>query len=422
MRTLRAAPLGVLTAAALLVTACDHQMVTGTGPGTTTSSGSTIFADQIGVGDFSTILASGTSRVAVRVTPGTLTAARVQVRQGDQITDPERIASEVTAVVSGSPDTLTLALGAIQVTFDATTKFEGWRDDHDADDSAGLDEATFISRIQNALTAGRHPTVVALRPAPSTPQDPNDSSFFAQVLRLDDAADRPDIEMNVTQANLSLDATPPPDAWLTVLGRPFAIDVTGGKTTINQATHRTRGALHFEGMVLSVDTLNGTATLADSTVLKVVSGTEFERPCGLDDGSPLTSLSAVAQALAAGDTVDAAGQGLSVATDTLDVIDVRFRIRNGAGPQPIIIGFAGIVASADTMSGKIVLANGATVDVTDTTRIDDRFGGLGSLAAVEAALGDGKTVRAEGFATLVSVTEFDALLIRFDIRSVSAHP
>jgi len=85
-------------------------------------------------------------------------------------------------------------------------------------------------------------------------------------------------------------------------------------------------------------------------VLKVVSGTAFDRPCGDRDGSP----------------------------------------------------------------------NGATVDVTDTTRIDGRLGGLGSVAAVEAALGAGHAVRAEGLATLVSVTEFDALLIRF--QSGAVHP
>src|SRR4029077_1915724 len=145
MRTFRAAPLALLAAAAL-VTACDNGSMTGAKqPGGPT--GSTLFADQITVSAFNTILASGTSRVAVRVYPGTLTAARVRVRQGDQTNAPERIVSEVTALDTGSTDAVTLALGGIRVTFDATTKFEGWNDDRDDDDSAGLGQARFVSRL-----------------------------------------------------------------------------------------------------------------------------------------------------------------------------------------------------------------------------------------------------------------------------------
>jgi hypothetical protein len=420
MRTFRAAPLALLAAAAL-VTACDNGTMTGTkqpgGPG-----GSTLFADQITVNAFNTILASGTSRVGVRVYPGTLTAARVRVRQGDQINAPERIVSEVTALDTGSTGTLTLALGGIRVTFDGTTKFEGWNDDRDDSDSAGVGEAGFVTRLQAALAAGHHPAVVAMRHAPATPQGPNDSTFFAQALRLDDDADRPSIEMNVTQANLALVTTPPPDAWLTLLGRQFGIDVTGGKTTINESNHRTEGAISFEGRVTAVDTGKGTATLADSTVLQVVTGTEFEHPDGDDDGSPLNSLAAVAAALAAGDTVDAAGQGLKVGTDTLDLIEVRFRIRDNEHVEPMVVAFEGRVTSADTMSGKVILGDGRTIDVTDSTHFVTFEGGLANLAAVMQALGDTtKHVRTEGLGKPVSNTEILALFIRFEADS-GEHP
>jgi hypothetical protein len=416
MRTFRVAPLALFAAAALVVTACDSGTMTGAKPGG--PSGSTLFADQITVNAFNTILASGTSRVGVRVYPGTLTAARVRVRQGDQTNAPERIVSEVTALDTGSTDAITLSLGGIRVTFDATTKFEGWNDDRDDNDSAGMGEAGFVARLQAALAAGHHPAVVAMRQAPATPQGPNDSTFFAQALRLDDDADRPSIEMNVTQANLALVTTPPPDAWLTLLGRPFAIDVTGGKTTINQSTDHTMGAVPFEGRVTAVDTGKGTATLADSTVLQVVAGTEFERPDGDEDGSPLNTLAAVATALAAGDTVDAAGQGLKVGTDTLDVIEVRFRIRDNEHFEPMVVGFEGRVTSADTMSGKVILGDGTTIDVTDSTHFVTIYGGLPNLAAVEKALGDTSLhVRTEGLGKPVSTTEILALFVRFEADS-----
>jgi hypothetical protein len=261
-----------------------------------------------------------------------------------------------------------------------------------------------------------------MRRPPTTPQGPGDSTFFAQALRLDDDADRPSIEMNVTQANLALVTTPPPDAWLTLLGRQFAIDVTGGKTTINQSTDHTRGAIPFEGRVTAVDTGNGTATLADSTVLKVVAGTEFEHPEGDEDGSPLNSLTAVAAALAAGDTVDAAGQGLKVGTDTLDLIEVRFRIRDNEHFEPTVIGFEGRVSSADTMSGKVILGDGTVIDVTDSTHFVTLEGGLPNLAAVMQALTDTTMrVRTEGLGKPVSTTEILALFVRFEVDTGGDH-
>src|SRR4029077_6263989 len=166
MRTFRAAPLALL-AAARLVTACDNGSMTGAKqPGGPT--GSTLFADQITVSAFNTILASGTSRVGVRVYPGTLTAARGRVRQGHQTPPPERIVSEVTALDTGSTGTITLALGGIRVTFDGTTKFEGWHDDRDDNDSTGMGAAVFVSPLQAAWPAGHPPPVAAMRQAPAT--------------------------------------------------------------------------------------------------------------------------------------------------------------------------------------------------------------------------------------------------------------
>jgi hypothetical protein len=418
MRPLSGSSPVLLSLAALLIAGCDNQRVTGvTKP--VTGAGSTVFADRIGVSDLSTLLGAGTTRIAVRVIPGTLTAAKVVVRQGDQTGRPERISSEVTGLaIGGGTDTLTLALGAIQVTFDATTSFQGWSDEHDDDDSAAVGEAGFISALQAALAAGHHPTVVALRQPPTTPQGPNDSSFFASVLRLDDAADHPSLELNVTQANLLINSAPPPDAWLTLLGRQFELRVSDSTTTIVQHTPRTEGALHFEGRVIAVDTGAQTVTLADSTVLHVVSGTEFEHPCGDHDGAPLQTLAAVNAALAAGDTVDAAGEGLltSSAPRTLDLIEVRFRIRNGMEHEPFVVEFEGLVTAADSVGRTFTLGDGTVVTVTDSTYLiaHDSLTSLGAVAQALAATTP-VPVSARGLATQAGPGALTALLVRFRV-------
>src|SRR5690242_4225060 len=422
MRLLRAAP-GLLVAAALSVTACDSGTMTGATPG---GGSPALFADQITLGGFTTILSSGTSRVSIRVIPGTLTASRVRVRQGDQIKQPERIVSEVQSLDTGATGDVVLSLGGITVTFDATTKFEGWHDDMDSDDSAGVGEAGFISRLQAALAAGHHPSVVALRKPATTPQASTDATFHADVLRLDDDADRPTIEMNVTSANLATNTTPPPDAFLTVLNVAFGLDVTGGKTRIDANTHNTMGAIHFEGRVQSVDTTGGTATLADSagTVIKVPTGGEIEHPDDHDEDfdNPLNSLSRVAAALAAGDTVDAAGFGLKAGTDTIDAVEVRFRVRNNHEFEPTVVGFEGNVSSADSTTGKVVLGNGTTIDVTDSTHFITMDGGLANLGAAVRALGDTSLrVRAEGVGKPISTAEIAAFFIRIEADSGGDH-
>lgn len=422
MRILRAAPLALFAAAAIAVTACDNSNMTGAKQ---PNPGAGLFADQITLGGFSTILSSGTSRVAIRVIPGTVTIGRLRVRQGDQINAPERIVSEV-ASLDTTAGNIVLSLGGITVSFDATTKFEGWHNDMEQDDSAPIGEAGFISRLEAALAAGHHPTIVALRAAPTTPQAPTDGSFHADALRLNDDADRPTIEMNVTSANLANATTPPPDAFLTVLNVAFGIDVTGGKTRIDANRRNTAGAIHFEGRVASVDTVGGTATLADSTgtVIKVPTGGEIERPDDHDEDfdNPLSSLARVAAALAAGDTVDAAGFGLKAGTDTIDAVEVRFRVRNNHEFEPTVVAFEGGVTSADTMSGKVILGDGRTIDVTDSTHFVTMDGGLPNLAAVLQALGDTTVhVRTEGVGTPVSTTEITALFIRFEADSESHH-
>ncbi|HXH62948.1 MAG TPA: hypothetical protein VNG95_02125, partial [Gemmatimonadales bacterium] len=254
-------------------------------------------------------------------------------------------------------------------------------------------------------------------------------------LRLDKGPDRPRIEFNVTQANLATNSTPPPDAFLTVLDRQFELHVTDGPTVIDQQTEETDGAVRFEGQVTAVDTGAHTATLADGTVLQfrvrtaTDSGHDGEHVAARDDGmgeggdddaeeSGAGRLPAVQAALAAGDTVDVAGEGLlkSSTPRTIEVIEARFRVRGASEPEPMVVGFEGNVTAADSVAGTFILGSGTTVDVTTATHIDlDEA--LKSLGAVQTALADSQLVRAEGFGKPVSATEVQALFLRFEAGS-----
>jgi hypothetical protein len=154
----------------------------------------------------------------------------------------------------------------------------------------------------------------------------------------------------------------------------------------------------------------------------VVTGTEVEHPDDENDGAPLNTLSAVAAALAAGDTVDAGGFGLQAGADTIDAVEVRFRIRDVEHFEPMIVGFEGKVMSADTMSGKVVLDDGKTIDVTDSAHFITDDHGFANLGAVMKALADtALRVRAEGLGRPVSTTEVLALFIRFEADSGGEH-
>ena len=129
----------------------------------------------------------------------------------------------------------------------------------------------------------------------------------------------------------------------------------------------------------------------------------------------------------AGDVVDpleldAAGFGLKTGADTIDAIEVRIRIRDFHEFEPMVVGFEGRVATADTMSGKVVLGDGSTIDITDSTHFVTMDGGLANLAAVVTALGDTALhVRTAGVGKPVSSTEITAFFIRFEADSGSEH-
>jgi len=405
-------------AVALLVTlalGCDSQRTTGPFANLAPA-----FSKTITLSDFGTALGSGPERVRIWLTPGTLIAQRVVVTEPEQRARPERIDSRVTAMVpTAAGDTVVLALGHLKIFVNASTKFTGNHEDGDSDDPGATPPtglADFTARIQAELAAGRNPAVEARRPAPTSPQGPGDAAFTATVLRLDAAADHPSIEMNVAAANLMKNATPPPDAWLEVLGLKVELRTSDGTTRIREETPEAEGEIAFGGMVKSVDVTAKTATLVDGTILRIVAGTEIAGRDDPDDPT-LATLADVQAALTAHDTVLAKGEGLLVTATprTLDVIQVRFEVKeHETGPE--FVPFADLVATADSVALRFTLANGTVVKLSGTTRIAG-FTTLHTVGDVQKALANHQVVRAEGFGTLESAGPpkvVDALGVEFE--------
>jgi hypothetical protein len=378
----------------LVLTGCDH---TATAP---RSSPPAQFFQTVSLPDFQGHLVSGPARVAVRLIPGTLTARRVQIEEPGELSQPEEVRSEVTAVSAGTDQgTLTLALGGLQIAFTSATRF---RPDDGDEDHSDMALADFVARIQADLAAGRHPVVKARRDPPAQAQAPDDPSFSANELKLDEGNNHPLIRLNVTAANLVTNATPPPDGWLKLLGLSIELRVSDGTTRLAVENPELEGVREFDGMVQSVDQTAGTVTLQDGTIVRIVAGTMFDTKEG-DEDDHLPSLTAVQAALTAGQPVKAEGEGLVESTNplTLDAIKIEFEVAEQERPPQagVSVEFQDAVAGVDVANSTFTLVGGAVVHVTSGTVIDPE-GDLLTLQAVSDALAAHEGVRAEGHATV----------------------
>jgi len=321
----------------LVVAACDHMS---TNPG----SSSIQFSRSISLPDAQGLLQTGPTRVEVRVIPGGLVARRVDIETSEEVARPEEIRSRISAITARADEgTVTLELGGLQVAFNSSTRFrpdDGDGSDHAAplspgnDGGGGTTLADFVARVQADLAAGRHPAVKARRSPPATPQAPDDASFLATELKLDQQNDHPRISLNVTSANLVNSPTPPPDAVLKLLGLSIELRVSDGTTALRAENPEVDDEQEFEGMVQSVDQTANTVTLADGTVIHIVSGTAFDAREG-DDDEHLASLADVQAALTAGRPVKAEGEGLVTGANplTIDAVKIEFEAEEEAAHQ-----------------------------------------------------------------------------------------
>lgn len=290
------------------------------------------FSHTISLATFdSIVLDSGTVRVRIDVFPESLVARRVVIGRPGEINRPERVEGVVTSIDTLA-GTLTLAQGLV-IGYTGSTRFRGERDEN-PEDSMPEVQSDFVHRIVMLLAAGRRPSIEADRNALPAVQAPGDGSFQADVIRLDEAADRFRLELNINAANWAMNASPPPDGFLTVLGLTIAVD--SGRVRLEERDEDADDGQRFEGIVASVDLGASSATLTDGTILHIVAGSEIESGGREDDDTlALSSLADVSAALSAGDTVFAHGEGVLTSSSprTFDVIEVRFS-RKGVEMEP----------------------------------------------------------------------------------------
>ncbi|HET7790020.1 MAG TPA: hypothetical protein VFK78_04415 [Gemmatimonadales bacterium] len=316
--------LGVVTLLAAAA-ACDGSR--SLAPGNSLS-----FSHAISLSTFdSIVIDSGTVRVRIDVFPDSLVARRVVIGRPGEIGRPERVEG-VVASIDTTAGTLTLAQGLV-IGYSANTRFRGERDENPEDSTPDV-QSDFVHRIVALLAAGHRPSIEADRnPLPAV-QAPGDGSFMADVIRLDEAADRFRLELNITSANFAMNSSPPPAGFLTVLGLTIAVD--SGSVRLEERDEDADDGQRFEGIVASVDLGGSSATLTDGTILHIVAGSEIESGGHEDDDTlALGSLADVAAAVGAGDTVFAHGEGVltSSAPRTFDVIEIRFS-RKGMEMEP----------------------------------------------------------------------------------------
>jgi Domain of unknown function (DUF5666) len=407
-----------LASLTLLLAACDQMS---SGP---RSVAPIQFSRAATLPDVQSQLITGPARVEVSVVPGTLTARRVEIEERNQLTRPERVRSRVTAITAGTDTaTLTLELGGLHIAVNGSTQLRP--DDGDRDGQASVATlADFVARIQADLAAGRNPAVNASRQPPAQPQAPDDGGFLAATLQLDEGNNHSLIQVNVAAANLTTNATPPPDALLKVLGVNLELRVSDGTTQLRVETDAAEGAAEFHGAVKSVDQTAKTVTLMDGTVIRIVAGSEFEAREG-DEDDHLTTLAAVQDALTAGKTVKAEGRGLVDTTNplTLDAIRIEFEVEGEELPPPVMmVEFRDTVASVDVAGSTLTLGNGAVITVTAQTRLD-QDGSLKTLQAVADSLAAHARVEAEGVGTLTSAGPPLAVTALFvELKTTSAEP
>ncbi len=171
-------------------------------------------------------LGTGTGRIEIELYPGELVAREVHVEADDQ---EEKVVGNVTAI-DPTAGTITLALGGLTVSYGAGTRFR-------TDDESHQSRAAWETAVQGQIDAGRHPLIEARRNPSGSPQAPDDPTFVAADLRLENDADEPKIELYVDSDNLE-SVSGASLAVLRVLGLTIQVN---GHTSLGPDDHGSGG-------------------------------------------------------------------------------------------------------------------------------------------------------------------------------------
>ncbi len=143
----------------------------------------------------------------------------------------------------------------------------------------------------------------------------------------------------------------------------------------------------FEGYVDSVDVTAGTLVLSNGRVIEITDGTNIKHEAESD--LYLTSLAAVEEALAAGETVVAWGEGDIVKEEPLTIRAACIVLKLVPPPSE---DFEGEVASVNEADGTVTLTNEIVVLITDDTEFKQEAGYLTSFSALVEAFAAGENL------------------------------
>lgn len=245
------------------------------------------------VGSVDSALAGGdANRIEIELFPGELVAREVHVEADDA---EEKIVSGVTAI-DPAQGTVTTELGGLIVSYGAATRFRTESESHES-------RAAWEALVQSEIAAGRRPLIEARRNPAGMPQAPDDPSFTAADLRLEDESDEPKIEIYVDDDNLVSGGAS--EVVLRVLGLSITVNdrTRLGPDDDGGAGQPSGASVEFEMGVASVDAAAGTLTLSNETVVRVTAATAIS-----PEGDLLT-LESAAAAVIQGRPVRAEGRG-----------------------------------------------------------------------------------------------------------------
>lgn len=340
--------------------------------------------------------ASAPVRLEVEILDGgpPWTAREVEMEREDDLTDDEKIESHIVAADEAA-GTLTLGVGDLVVDLSEVTRFRTEGSESDGD----LTRSEFYSRVEALLADGEMPGIELRRPAPASPQEPDDAAFLPTDVRLDDEAEDSEIEMNVDDRHLSLSSSD--EGTVTLLG--LEIQVTSD-TEVEAKEEAAEGDFEIERLVTAVDVEAGEVTLHGGDVLRIVDGTRFDGDDGDDDDDgedgedeELTSLAAVQAALDEGRLVEVEAEVVQEEPGVFVAIEVEFEVEDGDDDVPGSVEFEGDVTAVDVDAGTFVVGGILDLSMVGYSTIDDDSD-YATLQAVADALEAGTTVSADGHA------------------------
>ncbi|HKK93232.1 MAG TPA: DUF5666 domain-containing protein [Longimicrobiales bacterium] len=388
---------------AILIASAGCDSPTPTGPGIPTGEDPTLLSTVSDIGKVADRAASAPLRVEIEVRRGGPPWIAREVEVEDDRDREEEIESRI-AAADASAGTVELVFGGLVIDVAGARRFrvEGVGD---------VTRDAFFARVESALAAGRRPGVELSRPLPATPQSPDDPGFSAVDVELDGDADVGELEVLIDERHLTVGAAGA--GVIRVFGVDIVVDPALGTET-RERSEDGDDAIEVEGLVSSVDPGSGRVDLVDGRTFFVVSETRFETD---DDDDTLSSLEQVADALSAGHWVEVDAEVVASDDGALIAVEVEFEIEDDADEDdlPGATEVESLVVSADPGAGTFSLANGWTLAIETSTRIDDD-GDLRSLAEVADALANGLLVEAEALVVGNGAGGFRLVEVEFELE------